>query len=453
MSFRNFITEKIILSGSDLLNGQSISKQLSFLMKSQYWTRDELDDYQNQKLRFLIKHSYDYVPFYRELMKKQGLTPSDICTKSDLYKLPIVTKEQLRKAKGKHLATNIKRTRYVQFSSSGSTGEPFKYQKLKEAESFNKATCIRAWYWNGYRLGDKYVKVSMNPRDSFIKKIQDTMNNCKYLSSNQLIEENFRVMAERLMLFDPAVIRGYPVPLMFLADTIYRDNNKYQGRNLKSINTTGSTLEKKVRQQIEDIFGVRVFDSYSCEGGANFTECPLCGYYHPSEEYSISEFIEDSFTKSDPECPLRHITTDLINLASPFIRYDSQDYVVRIEPAKQAPCKRPYLQIERIRGRESDILVTPSKKYLIVENFVAYFEYIFEVDLIQVVQNRIDEIDLNMVVNNSFNNDTYERISKYWNNYIGDDVKLNVNVVKDIKLTPTGKRRTVIRNPEIKIDD
>jgi phenylacetate-coenzyme A ligase PaaK-like adenylate-forming protein len=51
---------------------------------------------------------------------------------------------------------------------------------------------------------------------------------------------------------------------------------------------------------IEKVFGVNIFDAYSCEGGAVFYECPLHGCYHPSEEYAIQEYIEDSFTLSSP---------------------------------------------------------------------------------------------------------------------------------------------------------
>jgi phenylacetate-coenzyme A ligase PaaK-like adenylate-forming protein len=87
----------------------------------------------------------------------------------------------------------------------------------------------------------------------------------------------------------------------------------YRGCALKGINTTGSTLNENVRLKIEAIFGVKVFDSYSCEGGAIFFECPN-GNYHPSEEYAIQEYIEDDYTHADPEKPLRHITTDLHNL-------------------------------------------------------------------------------------------------------------------------------------------
>jgi phenylacetate-CoA ligase len=430
-----------------------ISTDLEMLMQSQYWTKSQIDDYQNRKLREMISHCFQNVPFYNELMKKLRLTPSDIRTKEDLHKLPIVTKDDLRNAKGKHVGVNLPPKSYFQNCSSGSTGEPFSFLSSYQAESFSKATNIRAWYWHGYRLGDKYVKLSMNSRSSKLKQLQDLFNRCKYLSSNQLSESSFEAIAHGLHAYDPLFIRGYPVPMFFLAEVIAKKYGGYQGKSLLGINTTGTTLHDDVRKKIEDTFHTKVFDSYSCEGGANFTECPICGAYHPSEEYAISEFVADSFSANEADFPLRHITTDLVNFASPFIRYDTQDYMVLKDKTKWRDCTRPYLQVESIKGRDGDILVTPSGKYLLVDNFAAYFEFVPQVDLIQVIQDKIDHVDINMVVNSGFDDQTHRKIKEFWDLNFGEGVHVDVNVVDTIQLSSAGKRRTVIRNPDIKLND
>jgi phenylacetate-CoA ligase len=451
MNLSNLLSKEIILRLSDLITDNSIYKWLGFLEKSQFWSREQIDNYQNIRLRELIHHSYKNVPFYRELFMDLRIKPSDIQTKEDLIKLPIITKDDFRKSKGKHYATNIKKSSIIFASSSGSTGEPFQFYKTKHSESVLTAATIRGWNWMGYQLGDSYVKVSMNPRASLLKKIQDYLNNSLYLSSTQLTPVEFSKIAESILQYNPKYIRCYPIPLYFLSQQLEQNFGKYHGSSLLAINTTGSTLNEKVRNKIEEIFGVKVFDSYSCEGGGIFFECPCHDYYHPSEEYAIQEYLEDGFTFSDPEKPLRHITTDLHNFASPFIRYDTQDYIV-MGDKELCTCGRHFQNIKKIRGRDSDILVTPSGKYLIVENFVAYFEWIPEVDQIQVIQYKTDEIVIKLIVNNSFTPDVKLKICNYWKNYIGSDINVIVEVVKEIKLTPTGKRRTVIRNPQISLN-
>ena len=452
MSLKTKSFSNIFLKLGDFLTGKNIYNRLRFLERSQYWTREQIDAYQNEKLRSLILHAYQNVPFYTELFNRNQLKPDDIQTKDDLYKLPIITKKDLKLNKSKWKAVNLRDRSLIYSSSSGSTGEPFQFYTTRNSDSFHLACAIRAWYWNGYKLGDKYVKISMNPRTSKLKKIQDLLNNSLYLSSTSLTPEVFMGIANSILSFDPKIIRCYPVPLSMLAEIIKESKGCYNGKSLVAINTTGSTLSQSTRDLIENIFKVKIFDSYSCEGGADFTQCPESGFYHPSEEYCISEYMEDDFTKSHPDRPMRHITTDLHNYASPFIRYDSQDYVV-LGPDEICKCGKSFRNIRKILGRDSDILKTPSGKYLIVENFVAYFEWRSEVEQIQIVQKRINEIYINLVVNEKFTGEVQKDIYNYWKEYIGEDVNIILNTVTDIKLTPSGKRRTVIRDSEISLFD
>ena len=452
MSFRNFFTEEVILPFSDKLLGSEIAKHLDFLMISQKWSREELDNYQNERLRSLTMHAYLHVPYYNELFKSLKLTPDDIKSKDDLFKLPILTKKVVKEniTNGRLIATNVPKKSRILSSSSGSTGEPLQFYTTKHSESFHKATAIRAWNWMGYRLGDKYVKISMNPRSSTLKNIQDYFNNCRYLSSNQLSSEEFITIGEEIRSFEPKYIRCSPVPLLFLSSFI-KNYDGGIGDSLLAINTTGSTLLNESRMKIENVFKTKIYDSYSCEGGAICAECKTSENYHFAEEYAISELIEDKYTLADSEHPLRHITTDLHNYVTPFIRYDSQDYVIPGD-YKQCSCGSNFRNIKKIKGRDSDILITPGGKYLIVENFVAYFKWVESVDQIQVVQKSLDEIVINLVVNNKYSKKVYQELLSYWKNYIGKEVNLSIEVVDEIKLTPSGKRRTLIRNPEISIN-
>ena len=138
MSFYNYLSENIILPFADLITRQSVSNHLEFLLKSQYWSREQLDDHQNMRLRLLIRHAYNSVPYYNDLFKKLNLSIDDIQSKSDLYKLPVLTKSIIRQEGIKRFeSVNVKEKNKVKESSSGSTGEPLVYLTTKEAYSFN----------------------------------------------------------------------------------------------------------------------------------------------------------------------------------------------------------------------------------------------------------------------------------------------------------------------------
>ncbi len=346
----NFILENLVLPSSDLLLGNSIFKDLQFLNESQWWKRSEINNYQDIQLQKLIKHAYDNVPYYHKLFKKLNLSTDDIKTKADLYKLPILTKEDVRKYfSPKYVNSSIPKSDLILEKSSGSTGEPLEYYATKASQSFKTAMGIRSWGWMKYKLGDKYVKVSARPRGSFLKNFQDVFNNSSYIYFENLTEDIFIDMINKIQSFDPMFIRSYPIPLYYLAGII-ENQGGIKLKELRGINTTGSTLHPYMRNKIEKIFNVNIYDSYSCEGGANFTQCEFLKYYHPSEEYAISEFLDDDFTKNDEENSKRHITTDLTNYATPFIRYDTQDYVV-LGSEEKCSCGREYANILKIKGK------------------------------------------------------------------------------------------------------
>ena len=174
MSLYNGFARNIILPLGDMVMGRTVLKRLKFLEKSQWWSQNKLIAYQNKKLRKLIKHVYVNVPYYNELFKKRGLLPTDIQTIDDLNKLPILTKEDIRNNfPDRIVARNIPRRKLLHFASSGSTGEPLRYYKTPESYSYRIACNLRGWYWMDYKLGDKFVKLSQNPRQTANKKIQD----------------------------------------------------------------------------------------------------------------------------------------------------------------------------------------------------------------------------------------------------------------------------------------
>lgn len=448
MSIRNVITENIILQISDFLLGYSISKHLKFLLESQWWSESQLIEYQNIKLRALVKHAYKNVPYYSALFKKLHLTPEDIETTDDLIKLPILTKEEIKKnfKNRSIIAKNIPSNKIILSSTSGSTGEPLHYYSTKESESFKKACAIRGWYWMGYRLGDKYVKISQYERP-FHKRIQDFINNSKYISSQQLTDDNFRKMIKEINDFSPKIIRSYPDQLKSLSS--YCRKNNVNVRSPISITTTGSKLHNIDRSNIEHIFKTRIFDSYSCEGGANISECETHRNYHSSMEYAITEIINTY--KLEDNCEKgRLITTDLHNYAVPFIRYDSQDFVTK--SLRKCSCGRNLLTIKEIDGRDSDILVTPSGKKIIAIEFGDYFQFSDSIDQFQVKQQKVDEIDILLKVNDKYTFLEEKRIYNYWSNYIGESVKIIIKVTDEIPLTSSGKRRYLIRNKNIKLN-
>jgi phenylacetate-CoA ligase len=338
-------------------------------------------------------------------------------------------------------STGISKREIIHSSSSGSTGEPLFYYTTKDAYSMNLAASLRGWYWMGYRLGDKYIKLSQNPRVIPIKRLQDKMSRNLYLATNPLIDSNFEFILKEIESYKPKIIRCYPDPLLFLAR--YKQQHREFNYKPLAITTTGNTLHSQTRLEIEIAFGCKIFDSYGCEGNSTVFECPTHTCYHSAEEYGISEVVNENGSPINSGVG-RLISTDLWNYAHPFIRYDTQDLVeISDEPCS---CGRKHLRINKIIGRDNDILVAPNGRKFIVHNFTGFFqtdhkEVNRSIDQFQIVKK--DSIVIfRMVVNQRFSKSIADYIQKYWGNEMKTNVK--VEIVENIPLTTSGKRRFII---------
>ena len=441
MAFWNWVTQDLVLPLSDLFLGRSISKHLRFLQESQWWSAQELKEYQNEKLRALIKHAYTNVPYYHNLFNENKLTPEDIKTTDDLTKLPLLTKEIIRKNFPHNIAAkNIPTKQMMLLGSSGSTGEPLQYYTTKDAYSFNVACALRGWSWTGFRLGDKYVKISQNPRQGLINKIQDKIHRCEYVHSQSLTPENITDIVQTIRKSKAKLIRGYPSTLYVLSG--YIKQKGIDDIKPTAVTTTGEILFPNMRKLIESQFHCRVFDAYSGEAGANISECETHETYHASAEYAFTELINDEGQKIQTEGRGEVVSTNLWNYAFPFIRYNVKD--VAVLENRKCSCARGLPVLAKIEGRDSDILITPSGKRLIVHYFTGYFEWVDTVKQFQVTQKTTNRITLKLVPNDKFNNEAKSKIYNDISRYIGNDVRLEIEIVDDIPLTRSGKRRFVI---------
>ena len=57
---------------------------------------EKIKQIQDEKLVKQVRHVWDNVPYYRKKMEEKGVTPDDIKSRDDLYKLPFLSKADLR---------------------------------------------------------------------------------------------------------------------------------------------------------------------------------------------------------------------------------------------------------------------------------------------------------------------------------------------------------------------
>lgn len=425
-----FIHEHIILPLSDLLRGEQVYKYLRLLEEAESWTSEQMAAFQQERLRKLITYAATEVPFYRDWFLNQHLDP----TTATLNELPIVSKAIMRKEGiDRFSAEHFPVKRRIHSRSSGSTGEPFSFYVSKESYSINTAAKLRTWYQAGYHLGDRYMKIANGARHGKFKKLQDKINNCLYVPFYSMSDDVLKSILDKIERSHPTIIRSYPIPLYLLAQ--YRNSHAGYTFSPHHIMTTGSTLPIAYRTEIEKAFGCDIIDSYSCEGTANCYETPAHDGYHITQYYGIIEVLDDD-NKPVTNGIGRVVSTDLWNLAHPFIRYDTQD-LVEVRDGK----------ITRIMGRECESYISANGQRYTVHNFVGFFQEDNRptrqsVTAYQVVKRKDGGITFRLVVNEQYTSGIERYIIDFWKQQL--DVPVSVSIVDEIPLMYNNKRLTII---------
>ena len=444
----NTFARNILLPINDLIEGTDISRQLTLLEKSQWWKPEDLQDYQNKRLRSLIHHAYTNVPYYHSLFRSLGLSPSDITTKEDLIKLPILTKEDIRKNPESFIAQNVPQKSLIHGTTSGSSGKVFEYYIDKNTRSISRAAGLRGWGFAGYSVGDKIVTLagsSLLPKNvPLYTKIRFNFSRNLPLSSYNLNSERLDEYLQQIIRFNPRYVRGYPSSIAILAERALEQG--VDAINLDGVMTTAETLSKSQREMISSAFHCDVFDQFGCfDGGANACECDQHSGYHISVEWSVHEFLDDSGFPVAPGENGHIILTDLWNYAMPFIRYDAGDMGVPTD--RRCSCGRGLPLLERITGRTVEQIVLPDGKRLPGLLLTDVFEHGDVVTAIldyQIIQENVDEFVINIVKSDRYSPAITTEIQKFFWGHLGRDVEIRFNLLDEIPRTDANKRRIVI---------
>ena len=375
------------------------------LDESQWWPKEKIEAFRDEKLRRLIRHCYEHVPYYRRIMDERRLLPRDIESAKDLWKLPVLTKSLVRSNWDDLRATNIPDDAISVTATGGTTGEPMKIAKHSETEAWANMSLERGLAWGGLQPGASYARLTggslWGGGKTWRQRISDTLMGRLSLPAFDLGRENVLQYA--------AVIRQYKVPfLVGYATTIYDFARLLlefkESLKLQAVFTTASHLYPEWAEIIRKAMDCKVYSYYGCG------ECNSMGYqceegraYHTPEEHVILEIESDS-GESSLQGEGEVLLTDLDNDAMPLLRYRNGDYLTLSD--QQCSCGRELLLISNLEGRIHDFLYNINGKRVASGIGTFTMHYIEGIDEFQVRQDRLDHILVLIVAKNMLTEDT-----------------------------------------------
>ena len=342
---------------------------------------------QNEKLVKQVKHVYENVKYYRDLMDEKGVTPDDIKSIDDLHKLPFLTKADLRDAYPYGLlGTDLKNCVRIQ-STSGTTGrrvvafytqgdvdlwEECCARAIVAAGGTNEDVCQVAYGYGLFTGGP-----GLNGGSHKVGCLTLPMS-----SGNT--ERQIQFMQD----LHATILCCTPSYAAYIGETLKEMGISPDDIDLKAGIFGAEPWTEEMRRDIEKSLGIKAYDIYGLTEtsgpGVSF-ECEEQAGMHINEDHFLAEIIDPETGEVLPEGSKGELVfTSLDKEAFPLLRYRTRDICVLSR--KKCSCGRTLIKMCKPMGRSDDMLIIrgvnvfPSQieTVLLKEGYSA--NYLIEVD-------------------------------------------------------------------------
>ena len=338
---------------------------LDELLDREKFTLAEIEAYQNEQLRNLIRYSYENVPFYRKYLSEQNLIMDDIKTTQDLSKLPVLTRETVRTCWKDLVSSSVPDRQKIKVFTSGTCGAglPIVYDETALVKNWAFRARQKLWAninpreWRITFFGSKIVPIRRSQPpfwtyNYFEKQI--------LISIFHLSKEYKKHYIDFLQSNTNLLLEGFPTVLSILSDFILE---KEINIPMKAVFTDGEPLYPYIREKVESAFKAKVFDHYGMtEWVGLIQECEK-GRYHLISDYGILEILDKNYSPVSAGEEGYLVWTGFTNPTMPLIRYQIGDKGMW-DIDQHCPCGRPFPLVHPTITRDSDYLIAPDGRIL-----------------------------------------------------------------------------------------
>ena len=410
--------------------------------QSQWWPAETLLQYQLRQLEFLLAHAVRTVPHYRRrltVMKgvsRGGLTP-------DVWaKIPILKRSEIQEVGDGLISRRPPKEhgRLRDITTSGSTGRPIRVKGTDVTGLFFRALNLRYHLWHGRDFSGKVACIrNLNQRQAQAAKNGKPTTwvpgyrsgPMYYFSINRPISEQM----DWLVGQDADYLLTFPSNLMALLR--HSADSGIKPAKLSQVATMSEVLDPAVRVACANVWNASVTDAYSSqETGMIALQCPDFDHYHVQAENVLVEILEEDGKPCAPGKVGRLVVTDLHNFATPLIRYEIGDYA---EAGKPCSCGRGLPVLSRILGRVRNMLTLPNGDQLWPSFPSKLFLAIAPVKQLQLIQRRLDEIEVRLAVDGTLSGEQEERLREALNTRLGHPFNYRFTYVDEIPRSASGK--------------
>lgn len=336
----------------------------------EFWSRDQLLEFQRHRLREIVQHAVANSPYYREVLGDVGdgvvdLRRLPVLTKATLMAQfdRIVTDRRLCLADAEqHLASERAAEplfgEYRIVGSSGTSGMRGVVVYDQPAWDVAVACLLRLSAVQGISQATRVIGIGAPTPLHMTNRLFAELRTGRESAPRLAVTTPLPEMMEALNAYRPEMVITYPSLIRRLAQAQREGQLQIAPRQFTSV---AETLTPDVRVLARETWGAQVLNAYgSTEANLIGMECTWATGLHVLEDLLIVEVV-DKDNRPVPAGVTGHkvLVTNLFNRTMPIIRYELSDMVtVAHEPC---PCGRPHLRLASISGRQEDVLSLPSR--------------------------------------------------------------------------------------------
>ena len=386
---------------------------------------DELRQLQERKLRRIVRHAYEQVPFYRERFRSAGIQPQDIRTLKDLQHIPVTTKRDLQIAGPEQtLAEGADPKSCTILHTSGSTGTPLVIYVGRWERRIRSLVEMRTLRRIGFSVHDRLA--SVGPHHARKPGLLTRLG----IYQTQIIPGMLPAerQLERLRQFQPTVFWSYPTTMRAIYHTTgYRLRDFIRPRVMI---TSAEVLDELLRAQVREDLGLDPYNFYGClEIGRIAAECPAREGLHVNVDHVILETWRGDRPAADGEDGLT-LVTGLNARTMPFLRYEIGDRIVRL--AQRCSCGSTLPLIGPPWGRADDLMVLPSGRRLPALRCTLVLRHHLSILRFRIIQEKVDQLTVLLVTRNPWEQGMIDELRRELLEQLGERLTIHIQCVDTI---------------------
>ena len=318
---------------------------------------EQIKAWQDERLVKQVQHVWDNVPYYRKKMEEKGVTPEDIKSRDDLYKLPFLTKDGLRECYPYGLLGKPLQDCVRIHSTSGTTGKRVVAFYTQHDIDLWDDCCARALMAAG-ATKDDVVHVAYGyglfTGGAGLHGGSHKVGCLTLPMSSGNTDRQLQFMTD----LGSTIICCTPSYAEYLSESIAERGLQDQIK-LKAGIFGAEAWSEEMRRDIEKGLGIKAYDIYGLteiSGPGVAFECEAQTGMHINEDHFIAEIIDPETGEVLPEGSKGELVfTCITKEAFPLLRYRTRDICVLTREA--CPCGRTHVKMSKPMGRSDDMLI------------------------------------------------------------------------------------------------